>query len=523
MTSVQSGAREAKQFIAGGWTDASGGATFEDRDPFTGDVVALVPAGGRADAALAVEAAADAFPAWSQSLPAQRQAIFLKAADILESRRDEIVGLLARETGASFGFGMFQMSFVPGLLRQAAAAAYAPLGQIIPSDHPGTLAMGIRRPVGVVGAIAPWNAALILSARSIAAPLALGNTVVLKPSELSPVVGGLIWGEIFSEAGLPAGVLNIVTHAPGEAGPIGDELVENPAVRRINFTGSTATGRRLAEAAGRHLKRVLLELGGYNPMIVLADADLDFAVNASAFGAFLHQGQICMSARKIIVERPIAEEFTARLAAKTKTLKAGDPNEHDTVIGPLINEAALQMVKERVKDAVAKGAKVLAGGEAVGPCFQATLITDVPAGLRLREARDLRPGARDRGRRQRRGGSRACQRDELRPQRRHLHRGHRPRLRPRPADRVRHRARQRTVGRRRAADAVRRRQGLGLGAVRRAGGGRRVHRAPLDHRAGRDGPPLPVLSQWPTSSPSPTPCASSCTTETPLRSRASPT
>ena len=378
MTSVQSDAREAKQFIAGGWTDASGGATFEDRDPFTGDVVALVPAGGRPDAVRAIAAAADAFPTWSQSPPAQRQAVFLKAADILESRRDEIVGLLARETGATFGFGMFQMGFVPGLLRQAAAAAYAPLGQIIPSDHPGTLAMGIRRPVGVVGAIAPWNAALILSARSIAAPLALGNTVVLKPSELSPVVGGLIWGEIFSEAGLPAGVLNIVTHAPGEAGPIGDELVENPAVRRINFTGSTATGRRLAEAAGRHLKRVLLELGGFNPMLVLADADLDYAVNAAAFGAFLHQGQICMSARRVIVERPIAEEFTARLAAKTKTLKAGDPNEHDTVIGPLINEAALQMVKERVRDAVAKGARVLAGGEAVGPCFQATLITDVP-------------------------------------------------------------------------------------------------------------------------------------------------
>jgi len=379
VTSVKLEAREVKQFIAGEWTEASGGGTFEDRDPFTGDLVALVPAGSREDAARAVEAAAAAFPEWSRSLPAQRQAIFLKAADILESRRDEIVGLLARETGASYGFGMFQMSFVPGLLRQAAAAAYSPLGQIIPSDHPGTLAMGIRRPVGVVGAIAPWNAALILSARSIAAPLALGNTVVLKPSELSPISGGLIWGEIFAEAGLPAGVLNIVTHAPGEAAPIGDELVENPAVRRINFTGSTATGRRLAEAAGRHLKRVLLELGGFNPMLVLADADLDFAVNASAFGAFLHQGQICMSARRIIVERPIAEEFTARLAAKTQTLKTGDPNEHDTVIGPLINEAALQMVTERVKDAVAKGAKVLAGGEADGPCFQATLITDVPA------------------------------------------------------------------------------------------------------------------------------------------------
>src|SRR6185437_1194795 len=170
-------------------------------------------------------------------------------------------------------------------------------------------AMGLRKPVGVVGAIAPWNAALILSARSIAAPLALGNTVVLKPSELSPVVGGLIWAEIFREAGLPDGVLNVVTHAAGEAAPIGDELVENPAVRRINFTGSTETGRRIAEAAGRQLKRVVLELGGYNPLIVLADADVDYAVDATAFGAYLHQGQICMSTRRIIVERPIADEF----------------------------------------------------------------------------------------------------------------------------------------------------------------------------------------------------------------------
>src|SRR3954453_11085780 len=379
MTSVQREVREAKQFIGGQWTDASEGATFEDRDPFTGDVVANVPAGTRDDARRAIEAAAAAFPEWSQSLPAQRQGIFLKAADILESRRDEVVGLLARETGCSFGFGMFQMSFVPGLLRQAAAAAYAPVGQIIPSDHPGTLAMGLRRPVGVVAAIAPWNAALIHSARLIAAPLALGNAVVLKPSELSPVVGGLLWGEIFTEAGLPAGVLNVVTHAPGEAGPIGDELVENPAVRRINFTGSTETGRRLAEAAGRHLKRVLLELGGQNPLIVLADADLEYAVNAAAFGAFMHQGQICMSARRIIVERPIAEQFSSRLAEKTAALKAGDPREQDTVIGPLINEAALSLVRERVESAVAAGAKVLAGGEAVGPCFQATLLAEVPA------------------------------------------------------------------------------------------------------------------------------------------------
>jgi len=178
-------------------------------------------------------------------------------------------------------------------------------------------------------------------------------------------------------------VLSVVTHAPGEAAPIGDELVENPAVRRINFTGSTATGRRLAEAAGRQLKRVLLELGGFNPLIVLGDADLQYAVDASAFGAFLHQGQICMSARRIIVERTIADEFVARLAEKTKGLKAGDPKEHDTIIGPLINEAALETVKGRVDAAVSGGATLLAGGDTEGPCMQATLLADVSADSEL--------------------------------------------------------------------------------------------------------------------------------------------
>jgi acyl-CoA reductase-like NAD-dependent aldehyde dehydrogenase len=374
---TDTGVREFGHFIGGEWSEVGEGDTFDDLDPFTGDVVARVAAGGREDAQRAVAAAADAFAEWSQSPPAQRQGIFLKAADVLESRRDEVVSWLARETGSTFGFGMFQMGFVPNLLRQVAGLAYAPIGEVIPSDH-GEFAMGLRRPAGVVGAIAPWNAALILSARSIAAPLVLGNTVVLKPSELSPYVGGLFWGEVFTEAGLPPGVLNIVTHAPGEAWPIGNELVENPAVRRINFTGSTATGRKLAEAAGRNLKRVVLELGGYNPLIVLRDADLDYAVDAAAFGAFLHQGQICMSARRIVVERPIANDFVQRLADKTSGLKAGDPKEPDTIIGPLINESAVQTVRERVEDAVSKGAKVIAGGDGEGSVYRATLLADVP-------------------------------------------------------------------------------------------------------------------------------------------------
>jgi len=369
---------EYEQFIGGAWTPAADGRRFDDRDPFTDDVVASVAAGGPKDATAAIEAAAAAFEGWAATPPTERQRVFLKAADLLEERREEVVSMLARETGSTFGFGMFQSFFVPNLFRQAAALAYAPMGQVIPSDT-GAFAMGLRRPVGVVGAFAPWNAALILSARSIAGPLALGNTVVLKPSEWSPWSGGLLWGEIFTEAGMPAGVLNIVTHAPGDAGPIGSAMIEHPAVRRLNFTGSSAVGRIIAEAAGRQLKRLVLELGGYNPLIVLGDADLEYAVNASAFGSFLHQGQICMSTRRIVVERSIADEFVSKLVAKTKGLKTGDPKEHDTIIGPLINEDALAMVKGRVEQAVAAGAKVLTGGEAVGPCYQATLLTDVPA------------------------------------------------------------------------------------------------------------------------------------------------
>jgi acyl-CoA reductase-like NAD-dependent aldehyde dehydrogenase len=370
---------DVRQFIGGEWVGAASGETFEDRDPFTGELVATAPAGGAEDVAAAIAAADDAFGAWSATPPAERQRIFLKAADILEGRRDEIVALLARETGATFGMGMFQSFFVPNLFRQSAALAYAPLGQILPSDT-GAFAMGLRRPVGVVGAFAPWNAALILSARSIAAPLVLGNTVVLKPSEWSPWSGGLLWGEIFTEAGLPPGVLNIVTHAPGAAAPVGAALIEHPAVRRLNFTGSSAVGRIIAEAAGRQLKRVVLELGGNNPLIVLADADVEYAVNASAFGSFLHQGQICMSTRRILVERSIADDFVDRLVEKTRSLKTGDPKEHDTIIGPLINEDALTMVQGRVAAAVADGAKVLVGGETVGPCFQATVLTDVRPG-----------------------------------------------------------------------------------------------------------------------------------------------
>jgi acyl-CoA reductase-like NAD-dependent aldehyde dehydrogenase len=371
-----------RQYIGGEWIESRNGRTFESRSPWSDEVVALVSAGDQEDTRNAIDAAQGAFRPWSDASPRDRQRVFLKAADVVERRRDEIKELLARETGCAGQFGDIQVDFAMALLRQSAALPYAAVGQILPSDQPGTRAMAMRRPVGVVGAIAPWNAALALTGRAIAAPIALGNTVVLKPSEQAPACGAL-WAEIFDEAGLPAGVLNVVTHGPGEASLVGDELITHPLVRRLSFTGSTVTGRRLAEAAGRNLKRLLLQLGGQNPLIILEGVDLEYAVNAAAFGAFIHQGQVCMCARKIYVERSIADEFAARFAAKVASLPMGDPLDPKTVIGPLVNHWALSMIERRVEEAVAAGARVLAGGKAEAPCYPATVLANVPEDVEL--------------------------------------------------------------------------------------------------------------------------------------------
>jgi aldehyde dehydrogenase (NAD+) len=367
-------------YINGEWVSALDGEAYDDLNPYTGDVFARVPSGKRADARRAVEAAVAAFPAWSKTLPAERQALFLKAADILEKKRDQIVTILAEETGCTFGFAMFQAGFTPGLLREAAAQAHQATGEMIPADMPGAVYMAIRQPVGVVAGIAPWNAPLILSLRSICMPIAYGNTVVLKPSTESAAAGGVVLAEVFHEAGFPKGVLNLVMNGPGKSGEIGDEFIENPEVRRINLTGSSAVGRQLAEKAGRYLKRVALELGGQNPMIILRDADIDNAVNAAAFGGFLHQGQICMSTRRIIVEKPVAQEFTEKFVKKVSTFKVGNPKEPDTIIGPLINKQQFNQVKDSVDAAVRDGAKILCGGKSEGLCYYPTVLTNVKPG-----------------------------------------------------------------------------------------------------------------------------------------------
>ena len=381
--------REYQQYIGGQWT--SSGEMFDDLDPYRGTVIARVPAGTRADAARAVDAAAAAFPGWADLPPAGKQALFLRAADIVQRRADEITALLATETGCAAAFAGFQVLTATRLLRQAANWGYLPAGEVIRSDMPGTFALALRRPLGVVAGISPWNGAHVLAWRTVVNPVAFGNTVVLKPSEEAPVSAGLLVAEIMAEAGFPPGVINVITHAPGDATPVADEFFSRPEVRCINFTGSSATGRILAERAGRALKRCVLELGGYNPLIVLSDADLDYAVEATAFAAFFHSGQICMNARKVLVERPVYDAFITRLTARAQALPAGDPANPGTVIGPLITPAALARVASDVDEAVAAGAKVLAGGSADGPCYRPTILADVPAGARIHSEETFGP------------------------------------------------------------------------------------------------------------------------------------
>lgn len=369
-------------FINGEWQAALDNRTFEKTNPFTGKTISSFASAGRKDAARAIDAASAAFPAWSAAPPAVRRGLFLKAADILDRRQPEIARAMATEMGGTFGWGMFNCIFAAGLLRGAAAQAYGLIGEIIPSDLPDTVAMATRQPVGVVVGIAPWNAPLILGMRAVAMPLAYGNTVVLKASEESPTTH-LAIAEIFHEAGFPKGVINVITNSPADAAEVVDELIAHPKTRRINFTGSTKVGRIIAEKAGRQLKRVLLELGGKAPMVVLEDADVEAAVAAANFGSFMNQGQICMSTERIIVESPIAETFGHQLAAKANALKLGDPLQPETQLGPVINTAAIERLQALVDDALAKGAKLLSGGKSHGPCYLPTVLYGVTPEMRV--------------------------------------------------------------------------------------------------------------------------------------------
>jgi acyl-CoA reductase-like NAD-dependent aldehyde dehydrogenase len=372
------GTREFRYFVDGEWRTAGNNKLFDVYRPYDRSLFARVAAGGRAEATRAVDAAAKAFPAWSQSTPAERARLFFKAAEIVKRRRAEIAEILAQETGSTISFATFQQDLVAATIEQAAGWMYLPKGEVLETNLAGTHSVSMRRPLGVVASFTPWNGANVLSWRAVISPVAAGNTVVVKPSELAPISAGVILAQIAEEAGFPKGVINVVTHAPGAAGEIADVFFERPEVRVINLIGGVKTARMLARRAGETLKRTTMELGGYNPMIILDDVDMDYAVRTATFGSFFHQGQICLNTRRIIVQRKIADEFIEKFAARTKTLPSGDPHDHKTIIGPLITPAAVKLCDDRVKEAIAKGARLHAGGTFEGQIYQPTILSNVP-------------------------------------------------------------------------------------------------------------------------------------------------
>ncbi len=338
------------------------GSSFSRRNPLTGEVETTAAAASVEDASAVAAAAAAAFPAWSAVGPNARRALLMKAADALEARADAFVDAMMGEIGATEGWARFNLMLAAGVVREAAALTTQIGGEIIPSDKPGCIAMSLREPVGVVLGIAPWNAPIILGVRAVAVPLACGNTVVLKASEQCPRTHALI-AEAFMDAGLPEGAFGLVTNAPQDAAEIVGALIDHDAVRRINFTGSTAVGRIIAKRAAEHLKPCLLELGGKAPLLVLEDADLDEAVKAAAFGAFMNQGQICMSTERIIVVDAIADAFAAKFGEKVATLGVGDPREGKAPLGAVVDRKTVDHCRSLIDDALAKGARLLTGGE----------------------------------------------------------------------------------------------------------------------------------------------------------------
>jgi acyl-CoA reductase-like NAD-dependent aldehyde dehydrogenase len=319
MQSTQLDAKEYGYFAGNQWRKAADNQVFEVHEPYGGKLFARVAAGSRADGPTAVDAAAKAFTGWAETTPAEKARLFLKASEIVKRRRSEIAEVLARETGSTISFATFQQDLVAATLQQVAGWVYLPKGEVLETNAPGSHSIGVRRPLGVVASFTPWNGANVLSWRAVISPVAAGNTVVVKPSEFAPVSAGIMLAEVAEE-----------------------------------------------------------ELGGFNPMIILDDVNMDYAVRTATFGSFFHQGQICLNTRRIIIQRKIYEEFLGKFVARTKSLPAGDPLDPKTIIGPIITRDAVKLIDDRVKDAIARGARAHTGAKHDGQIYYPTILTDVP-------------------------------------------------------------------------------------------------------------------------------------------------
>lgn len=368
--------------IAGKRRKGAAGRQLEVTNPFTGDALLEIPMASEADMDEAYRGAAKAQPDWAAKGPGERAAVMHRAVSIFDARKDEIMDWLVRESGSTRTKAAVEWGSARAITLEAASMPGRSHGRVLPSDVPGKQSLVYRKPLGVVGVISPWNFPLHLSIRSVAPALALGNAVVIKPASDTPVAGGLLLERIFDEAGLPPGVLSVVVGAGSE---IGDAFVEHPVPSFISFTGSTGVGRGIGRIAsgGEHLKRVALELGGNSPFVVLADADVEAAVDAAVVGKFLHQGQICMAINRIIVEEPLVEEFTSRFVERVKALPVGDPGKPETVVGPVINARQLDGLRAKVATAKEEGAKLLVGGEPDGNVMPPHVFGEVTADMEI--------------------------------------------------------------------------------------------------------------------------------------------
>ncbi|HCF59722.1 MAG TPA: aldehyde dehydrogenase [Myxococcales bacterium] len=363
-----------KLYIDGAWREGSSESTGRIHNPYTDEPVLELRLASKVDVDDAYRAASLAQPGWARTPPQVRQRILERAGHAVHFRREEIVDWLIRESGSTRVKAHFEVELALGILKEAATFPLRAEGRILPSlwrDNENRL---YRKPVGVVGVLTPWDFPFHLAMRSVAPILATGNALVLKPASATPVSGGLLIADLFEEAGLPGGLLNVLV---GKAAEIGDWMVEHPAARAISFTGSTEVGRHVAELAARQFKDTALELGGNNAFIVLEDADLDCAVDSAVFGKFLHQGQSCMAVNRFLVHERLYEPFIERFVAKVKGLRVGNPTDSETVIGPLLNREQVESIQSKIQESIRQGAVPVLRGEVRGNLMEPVVLSDV--------------------------------------------------------------------------------------------------------------------------------------------------
>ncbi|MFF5423899.1 MULTISPECIES: aldehyde dehydrogenase family protein [unclassified Streptomyces] len=366
----------AHQYIDGEWKPGSGSWDIIDFNPYTGEKLAAITVATAGEVDRAYRAAERAQTAWAETNPYTRRLVFERALRIIEDREEEISATIVAELGGTRLKAAFELHLAKEFLREAMQLALRPEGRILPSPVDGKENRVYRVPVGVVGVISPFNFPFFLSVKSVAPALALGNAVVLKPHQNTPVCGGTLVAKVLEEAGLPPGVLNVVVTDIAE---IGDALLTHPVPQVISFTGSDKVGRHVATVCARNFKRAVLELGGNSALIVLDDADVDYAVDAAVFSRFVHQGQVCMAANRILVDRSVEAEFTEKFVAKVRTLRVGDPADPATQIGPLINSQQAEAVSSIVEQTIRGGATALLHGTADGNLVSPSVLTGIAA------------------------------------------------------------------------------------------------------------------------------------------------